>query len=626
MPDVSSFVENLLKQAKASRAAGEAMKAVALAREAVKLAPASYPALSNLGLLLFETGNIEESIQCCREAIASEPGRAEAHVLLGMALRSKGDSDGAALSFTRALELRADLFEAAAGLGAVRHAAGRLAEAKELYCAALRLRPDNAATHFRLGNILREWKALGEAETCFRNTLKFEPGHANALLNLGEVLQVSGMIEASEEVLRRAVALDPGNDLARSNLFISMNYSPARSPQEIFDAHRAWGAEIFGRTRQAGGGSFANDRNPARQIRIGYLSSDFCAHPAAAFLEPVLENHDSTRFAVYCYSQGNHADETTLRLRKHASGWRETRELDDDKAERLIRGDAIDILVDCTGHMADNRLPLFGRQCAPVQVSWIGYPCTTGLPTIGYRFTDDITGPPEEQGFFVEKLVRLKSSFCVYKPPAAAPAVSRLPALAGGVITFGSLHNLARLNEKVIALWAGAMSRIAGSRLLIARDTLNESIISRLRSACTSRGIEAGRLEFVRTIPEAGHLCLYDRIDIALDTVPWSGHTTACEALWMGVPVVTLRGDRYAGRMVASILTGLGLEKCVAASEGRFAAVAASLAGDLRSLAALRSSLRERMRLSPLCDGPGFTRLVEQEYRTMWETWCGQNR
>jgi protein O-GlcNAc transferase len=579
-------IADLFNRARASRERGDYAGAMALLRTILDREPANAQALNNLGLLYHEKGDVEQAEAVFRQALNAKP----------------------------------DLFEAHAGLGAVREQQGDLSGAKDCYCEALRLRPDAADIHFRLGVIMREWDRLDRAAACFRNALRFNPGHVMSLVNLGEALQAGGQIGESEDVLQKAMALDPASSSAHSNLLISMNYDPACSPQEVFDAHCRWGRALAGRVQRPA--PFANIAHPERRLKIGYVSADFCKHPAASFIEPVLEHRDPSSFELFCYSQGKVKDEKTENLKRYADKWQDIRDSDDDNVDAGIRRDAIDILVDCTGHMADNRLPLFARKCAPVQVSWIGYPNTTGLPTVDYRFTDAVLDPPEETALFTETLVRLERGFCCYKPPDNAAPVSLPPAKANGFVTFGSLHNPARLNKEVIGLWSAVLRAIPASRLVIFRTTLDHEIIGRLSEGFTAEGIDVRRIDFLRDVPAAGHLAVYHQVDIALDTFPWSGHTTACEALWMGVPVVTLRGNRHAGRMVASVLAGIGLANCIAENKAEFVSIVQKMATDIASLSQVRTGLRERMKSSQLCDGMTFTREVEKKYREIWRKWC----
>jgi protein O-GlcNAc transferase len=611
-------IKELFSKAQSFRAGGDPRKALAILREIVRREPSNAEALSNTGLLLYEMNDFDGAIDSYQESLKIKPLLVEVHCNLGTAYLGKGALAPAEQAFTAALGLKKDFIVALLGLGAVRQAAGDLEGAKKQYVEALRLQPGDASAHFHLGVIMREWDRLDMAAGCFRNAIRFKPDNGPAYMGLGETLQAAGQIDESEVCFRKAVELEPVNNFAYSNMLISMNYNPLYSSRQIYEEHKKWGDDLVIRTTGTTETRFSIKKELDRILRVGYLSSDFCKHPAASFLEPLLRNHDPSGFQVYCYSQGKVRDEKTVRFKLLADKWQEIRLLGDDQARRLIQNDKIDILVDCTGHMADNRLPLMAGRCAPVQVSWIGYPNTTGLSSIDYRFGDEVTDPITDEVLYVEKLVRLPDCFCCFEPPEDAPDLSELPALRNGHITFGSLHTLARLNSKVIVLWSKVLSRIPSARLCVFRTVLNDEIVKRLSVQFARNKIDPRRIDFVKDLPEGGHLAMYDRIDIALDTFPWSGHTTACEALWMGAPVITFAGERHAGRMVASVLTQLGLEDFIAESEGEYVEIAGRIASEIPSLSMLRKGLRELMEGSRLCDGRTFARHVEHEYRKMW--------
>ncbi|MBN1130578.1 MAG: tetratricopeptide repeat protein [Chitinispirillaceae bacterium] len=612
-------INELFLKAQMFKADGDRQKALSILREIVRREPENAGAYSNIGMLLHEIGDVNGALEAFRQSIAINPGLAEVHCNCGTAYFSLGNLAEAENSFNKAVELKPGLTAAMLGLGMVQQAAGDLEAAKKTFVDVLRRNPNDPSGHFFLGVIMRQWDRLDMAARCFRNALNFKPDFSPAYSGLGETLQASGLIDESEKCFRRAIELDPSNNIAYSNLFLSMNYNPCCTQEQILAESRKWGDELVKKTEKREGlPLFHNSRDPDRKLRIGYLSPDFCRHPVASFLEPLLKNHDPSLFQIFCYSYGRIQDQHTTRFMSYADQWRDIRKTGDDEARRLIYDDRIDILVDCAGHMADNRLTLLARPCAPIQVSWIGYPNTTGLTTVDYRFGDEITDPVAGKEWYVEKLVRLPECFCCYGPPENAPEVSDLPGEWNGYVTFGSLHTLARLNSAVIALWSEVMTRLPSSRLIIFRTVVNDEIVERLREQFKRHSVDPERIEFVREVPAEGHLSLYHRIDIALDTFPWSGHTTACEALWMGVPVITLSGSRHASRMVASVLTRLGIDDFIAESETDFLTIAKRTAQELASLAMLRKGLRELMQTSRLCDAVSFTRNVEHEYRKMW--------
>jgi predicted O-linked N-acetylglucosamine transferase (SPINDLY family) len=293
-----------------------------------------------------------------------------------------------------------------------------------------------------------------------------------------------------------------------------------------------------------------------------------------------------------------------------------------------VRQDGIDILVDLAGHTAENRLPVFAYKPAPVQVTWLGYPGTTGMPVMDFRLTDDIADPPgEADKYHSETLVRLPQGFLCYGPPEDAPDVSGLPARQNGHITFGSFNNLPKINPEVIALWSRLLDQVAGSRLLLkSKQFTDEYIRQRFLDLFSACGIAAERLTLLpRVDSTVGHLAIYHQVDIGLDPFPYNGTTITCEALWMGVPVITLRGDRHAGRVGASILTRMGLEDLVSESQDQYVETGIKLAKDMNSIENLRTNLRSRMQSSDLCDGRSFARIIEISFQKLWQNCCQDN-
>jgi predicted O-linked N-acetylglucosamine transferase (SPINDLY family) len=308
-------------------------------------------------------------------------------------------------------------------------------------------------------------------------------------------------------------------------------------------------------------------------------------------------------------------------MRGVVARWRSLCGMPDDAVARQIEADRIDILVDLGGHTG-TRLGVLARRPAPVQVTWLGYPNTTGMETIQYRLTDAVADPPGEPICHTEELVRLPSGFCCYDPPRDAPEVTPLPAASAGFVTFGGLHKLAKYNDRVFDRWCEVLRALPAARLLLFRDGLRGRTANRLRAEFIRRGVAADRLRLESRVDHASFLAIYQQVDVALDTLPWSGHVTACEALWMGVPTLTLLGDRHAGRMVASVLTQVGLQEFITRTPEEFVTRTVALVGDLERLARLRAGLREQVRSSPLCDAAGFTRRLEDAYRELWRRWA----
>jgi protein O-GlcNAc transferase len=635
--------------------AGRLDEAVAAYRAAIGIKPGMVEAHSGLGNVLRRQGKLDEAIAACRRAIGIDPNHAEAHFNLGNALSDQRALDAAVAAFRQAIGIRPGKAEAHCNLGTALFGQGRLDEAVAAYRQAIRINPDLAEGHFNLGNALRDL-GLNEAEVAFRQALHLRPDYAEARSNLGNTLRDlgklgeaiaafreairikpdmavahcslgatlcdQGKLDDAIAVYRHVIALNPDFADADASLLFCLNYGEHISPAALSAAHRAWD-ERHARPLSRSS-AHANDRSVARRLRVGYVSPDFRQHSVAHFLEPLLISHDRNEIELFCYAEVSSPDATTVRFKRLADHWVSTvGMLDEAVAERIGR-DRIDILVDLAGHTSKNRLLVFARKPAPVQVTWLGYPNTTGLTALDYRLVDAVTDPEgQADAFASETLVRLAGGFLCYGGSADAPAPEPPPCLATGTVTFGSFNNPAKLSEATLDAWAMVLMRLPQSRLLLkgkpfVDDASRASYLERLGR----RGVSATRVEVATFVPDAEHLAAYGRVDIALDPFPYNGTTTTCEALWMGVPVVALRGDRHAGRVGASLLTQIGLNDLVADSVEEYVEIAAALAGDPARLADLRRSLRPRMAASELCDAPGFARKIEAAYRAMWQRWC----
>jgi len=403
-----------------------------------------------------------------------------------------------------------------------------------------------------------------------------------------------------------------------------MNYEES-SQERIFRESRHFEASQAGVLASARR-PFANDRDPQRVLRVGYVSADFRRHSVAYFLRGLVASHDRERVRVYCYSNVERADAVTAEFQLLADEWRPVTGLPDEAMAELVRADGIDILVDLGGHTGGNRLLVFARKPAPIQVSWLGYPNTTGLQAIDYRLTDEIADPPgEADALHTEALVRLPGGFLCFRPGIAVAGAAVTPRDAGADrMTFGSFNTLSKVTSDVIRAWAEVLNGIPGSRLLIKSETLDEAgARSRITGAFAAHGVEPERIELLPWIEDyAQHMALYSRVDVALDTFPYNGTTTTCEALWMGVPVVTLRGNRHAARVGASVLYHAGLPQWIAESEPGYIALATGSAADLPALRLSRPAIAERVRTSVLTNQARFTDELEGVYRRIWATYC----
>jgi protein O-GlcNAc transferase len=633
---------------------GEPEEALDLARRATQRDPASVEAARILASALLATGRREESVARYEQLVLHHPGSAELLNDLGFALASIGRADEARASYLRVLELSPGLDHALNNLGILSRAQGRIDEAVEFFRRALATTPrfveamhnlgeslsalgrsDEAVAALRqslawrphfaeawnnLGNALRQQGDDEAGEAAYREALRAKPDHAGALNNLGLLQWHHGEVTAAIGSFRAALRAHADFARAHSNLLFAMHGDPSATPAELLAESRAFD-QRHAPSRADLARPHRPDRDPDRRLRVGYLSPDLREHSCAYFLEPLLRAHRREEFELFAYAEVRRPDAVTGRLRSLCDHWRSTVGLTDRELVEQIRADRIDLLVDLAGHSADNRLTALLARPAPVQVTWLGYPGTTGLSTLDYRLTDERCDPTgEADSFHSERLLRLDRGMHCYLAPEAATAVSPSPAARAGHVTFGSFNQLAKMNAHVVAAWARILGAVEGSRLCLKSSALSQrSVRARVLDAFAAHGVAADRLDLLAwTATTRDHLQLYDRVDVALDPFPYNGTTTTCEALWMGVPVITLGGDRHAARVGLSLLSLVGHPELVAASVDDYAARAVDLARDPARLTALRGSLRDEMRTSPLCDAEGFARGVEAAYRRMW--------
>lgn len=574
-----------------------------------------------LGTVAARQGRYAEAVSCLEKAVELRPKHAETQFDLGNILLEVGHLEDACRAFRRACQLKPDYGQAWERLGHALMRQGEITAAEQAMRAALCHSSGNSpGLQANLGALLQMQSRLEEAADCYLKAQRINPGIAHE--NLGGVLTSQGRLKEAFEIYRRGIKFSPNNAGLRSNFLTSLNYGPHLEPSEILAEHRAWG-EILGKSSPRPA-RHTNSRDPERKLRVGYVSPDFRSHSVAYFFEPLLAAHDSRSVETVCYSNLPRPDEVTRRLKRLAGEWREISALSDDQVVAMIQEAGIDLLVDLAGYTNGNRIGVFAHRPAPVQLTWLGYPNTTGLSAMDYRITDELADPPGEEQWFTETLVRLPGCFLCYQPLPEAPPASGLPAGENGCITFGSFNNLAKINPEVVALWAQVVLSVPDARLLIKNPSFTDAATrDRYRALFEEQGLPAGSLELVGHTPTpAEHLALYSRIDIALDTFPYNGTTTTCEALWMGVPVVTLLGEHHAGRVSASILKAIGRSEWVAESGDQYQAIARELATDTCRLADTRSSLRELVTLSPLRDADAFARKMEVAYRDMWQEWC----
>jgi len=501
-------------------------------------------------------------------------------------------------------------------LGLTYRALGRAEDAESAFSEAARLAPEDAAAFVYLGNLAHERDALDDAVRHYQRAVKIAPDNPGIRYNLALTYLARGEADAAVAEFRRVLERDPAHGDARSSLLFALTFCHGLPPGEVEREHRDWAdrfAEPLPRRQ-----SFANDPDPERLLRVGYVSADFFGHVAAPFIQPLLVHADPAHFQVFCYSNSNQpgpqGDPAT------AVTWREIAHLDDEAAAARIEEDAIDLLVDLSGHTRGNRLLVFARKPAPVQITYLGYPNTTGMSAMDYRITDHFADPPGPgDARYRERLLRLPHSLWCFQPPGAAAAVPA-PRAAGG-ITFGSMNNIVKLQPPLIELWARILREVPDSRLVLATIPAG-SARQRLLDVFAAHGVAAARVTFYNRLPQERFRALHREIDVALDAFPCNGGGTTCESLWLGVPVLTLCGEIFQSRAGLSLLSAVGMRECIAASGDEYVARALALARDPEKLQRMRAALPAQFARSPLVDGAGFVRNLEAAYRQVWRAWC----
>ncbi len=603
---------------------GKVDEAVACYRQALKTNPDFAEALNNLGNLLRVQGKLDEALACFHRALELKPECAEVHNNLGIALQVQEKLDEAVACYRRALMLKPDYAAAHCNLGIALQVQEKLDEAVLCYRQALERMPECAELHSNLGYALQVQGKLDEAEASFREALKTKPDEAGTHNNLGIVLKDQGKLDEAMACFVRVLDLRPDDAGIHSNLLFTLHYLTGGTPVGLAEAHaeydRRHAAPLYAAAAQHGCLPDRSDR-----LRLGFVSPDLGRHPVGYFLVAILEQLGQANLETICYSDRSVKDDLSQRLQAAATHWRDVLGTSDERLAEQIRADRIDILFDLAGHTAHNRLLLFARKPAPIQVTWAGYVGTTGLRAMDYLLADCYEVPPGAERHYREQVLRMPDGYVCYAPPADAPAVNRLPALDRGQVTLGCFNNPAKVTRQAIEIWATILRRLPGSRLVLKYKGWNDrGNTRRFAEMFGTHGIDPGRLEFLGFSPHAELLAEYNRIDLALDPFPYSGGLTTCEALWMGVPVITCPFDTFASRHSLSHLSNVGVPELIAHDLGEYVELTVSLASDLPRLAALRAGLRERMAASPLCDGKRFAANLAALLRDVWRHWVEQ--
>ena len=598
--------------------AGQIGQAEQLLRQALAVDPRNVDCLHLLGVIAGHAGHPQASLELIDHALKLRPDFAAAHANRGVALLALGRAGEATASFRRSVELDPGQVHGWYALGNALGAESDWAGAEAAFRRALAVDPGSYQARNNLAQVLERQGRLDEAIAAYREALAQAPEAPIMQYNLGVALQLSGQVEEALAHYRRAVQLQPNYVAAHSNILQALNYLPGAA-EALLDEHRAFDVQQT-RRLMPGHPSRPSDLEPERRLRIGYVSGDFRVHPVGSYLVGPLEHHDRAAFEVVCYSAFDQKDEVAARIASATDRWRDISAMDDARAAQLVRRDRIDILVDLSGHTDKNRPLLFAQKPAPVQVSWLGYPGTTGMSAIDYLVLDASTAPPGAETWVSEALVRLPHGRFCYSPPSYAPEVATPPSRP---VTFGSFNNVAKLGPEVVRLWARVLDAAPGSRLLLKWKHLSQpSVRERVSGAFAAAGVGPDRLELRGHSPHPDMLAEYADVDIALDPFPYSGGLTSSEALWMGVPVVTWPQDRVASRQTLAFLHGLGLEDLAARSEDDYVRIAAALAADADRRAELRRTLRPCMAAAPMNDPKAFAAALDAAYRWMWRRLC----
>lgn len=614
--------EALFQQAQDAAARHETETALELCRQLLEQDPAHLQGWLLQCRLQRESQQLDAALASAQKALQLAPKEASCHAEAAATHHAMRNHFPAVQHYYKAHELDPQQAEYPYQMGLIMQILAKHEEAIQCFMKALSIDRTMTKAFNRLGTVLADAGRYEEAILAFQRALKLEPGDEATHTNLASTYLKCGRIEEAVASYRQAMALSPDVPEIEGRYIFASNYLPELTTEEKQTLHRHW-AEKYAPPGMMQAGH-ANERDPQRRLRIGYVSRNFLRHPVSAFLLPLLKNHDRSRFEIYCYAFNLRTDEVTNDIRSLCDHWLDVARWDIERVVEQIRADGIDILVDLSGHEYTRQMLVFAHKPAPLQVSWLGYFNSTGMAAMDHFISDEVSSPPGQEAQFSEQLVRLpRTRFC-YEPPSYAPACSKLPARKNGYTTFGCFNNLAKVNDDVIALWAEVLQAVPESKLLLKARAMNDEATRNDYAARFARhGIEADRLLFrPYSTKHIDVLHAYAEVDIALDPFPFTGGLTTCEGLWMGVPLVTLAGDTLVARQGISFLHCLDMQDWVAEDRASYVRIAVEKSRDLDALAETRKTLRERMKHSPLTDGAAFARNMEAALRQCWQNWC----
>lgn len=571
-------------------------------------------------LFLFNQGKYAEVELFAQSLIQRFPNHGFCWKVLGTVLQKLGYLEKSLEAKIKSVQLSPNDADANYNLGNTFQDLGRWTDAKKYYLQAIAIQPNYAEAHYNLANALRKLEFLQDAEKHYRIATKIKPDYVEAYVNLGNLLSHQGNVQAAENCYYEAITIKPDYANAHSHLLGTYNYNANHSPEFCLAEAKRFG-KIFSEVVNH---RFINSNYELlpQRLRIGFVSGDFLTHPLYYFLECLLTQIDRTKIELIAYSTNNKTDEVTEQMKPYFADWKPIFNLDDEKAANLIHNDGVHILIDLSGHTTHNRLPVFAWKPAPIQVSWLGYFSTTGITEMDYILVDEIGVPEENQWHFTEKVRYLPNTRLCFSAPKFEIDVAPLPALNNGFITFGCFQNLSKVTDDVLELWGKILTQLPTARLRFQSKQLHEKIIvEQLHSRLARYGIEVNRVETYGASSYKDYLVAHSQVDFILDTFPYTGGTTTCEALWMGIPTLTLAGETLLARQGASLLSAAGLNSWIATDADDYVAKTISFVSDIQALAKLRQGLRIQVLHSPLFDAQQFARNFENALWKMWHAY-----
>ena len=601
---------------------GKLEEAAECYRQAVSINPDFAEGFLNLGFVLKEQKRFAEAEQQIKQAVRINPTLEDAYYILGVISQERGDLAGAIANFTKALDIKPDFEVVYLDLGRVLFRSGQTEGAKRVIEKGLSLNPDSAELHFYLGNIYAEEKALEKALACYQKALLIWPDSPAIYNNLGSAYIDLGRVDEAIESYQKVLSLYPDSIEAASSLLFIQSFAANGSPAKYLEEAKALGSKLVALARPYTDWHVSLTSDGSSPLRVGLVSGDLKGHPVGFFLESLLAHLNQSRVELVAYNTQTHEDALTARIKPRFVAWSCIAGLSDEAAAQKIHADGIHILVDLAGHTSHNRLPLFAWKPAPVQVSWLGYFASTGVPGIDYLLADPISVPESQREQFTETIWYLPDTRLCFTAPAtdAQQALKPPPAAQNGFITFGCFQNVRKISDDVLAVWGTILQALPQARLRLQNKQMNsDAAREQLAQRLARVGIGQDRVTLEGPISREAYLAAHAEVDIILDTFPYPGGTTTCEALWMGVPTLTLAGDTMLARQGASMLTCAGLGEWVANDKSDYVAQALSFAKDVDRLAQLRAGLREQVLASPLFDAPRFARHLEDALQGMWQ-------